>query len=663
MIERLLKFVAQRTHLLRLAIPIGLAFLVGLLSFTPAWESFELKGFDTLTYLTASRRPSAPIVIVGIDENSFDQIKQQWPWPRGLHARLVDALREDGAIVIAFDIVFPEPDFHGQDQEFADAMTRAGNVVLGAEVAHSTRDKYNLSQLVESLQLFKAAGARSGLISVSYDPDSGVRRLPLFENAFFREIIRIYAQHDKSVPPDVKIAPGSMIRYIGPDHTFKYVSYYQVIDHLLPKGTFKDRIVMIGREINTNAEIGEQQVDMFSTPFLQFTGQNMPGVEVHANMIDGSLTGRNLNRLPFAGSLLLTAVMTMLAGMAMREWLPLRSLLVLAGLALVMMTASFVLFEFANYWMPIAAPVSGMALVYVAYGGMAFLLEQKRRQEIKRAWSFYVSPQVVDQMIAHPEQLVLGGQKREVTLMFTDLAGFTTISEQLTPEQVSHLLNRHLTEMTRIVIAHGGTVDKFIGDAIMAFWGAPFDDQAQAQHACEAALEMQQAQTKLREELKAEGFPPVFMRIGVHTGNAVVGNMGSDERFDYTAVGDPVNLASRLEGANKEYGTDILVSETTAAKLNGAVPLRAVDLVKVKGKLDAVAVFTPDNDGEIEHLTAKGVSAYRAQRWDESESFWRALLQRRPADSVAELYLRRIASYRAAPPPADWDGATALDSK
>jgi adenylate cyclase len=665
MIARLLGFLASRPQLVRVLLPIGLTMFVGILSFTPAWESLELKGFDALSWLTAAEKPHVPIVIVAIDEASFGEIEQQWPWPRGLHAKLVNALHDAGASVIAFDILFAERDHSGQDAEFADAIARAGSVVLGADVAHSENEKLRMQSRIDPLHILMQAGARSGLISVNHDPDSAIRRVPQFNDAFFREIIREYAKHEPSAPKDVVIAPDSMIRYVGRDHTFPYVSYYQALDpvHFLPKGIFKDRIVMIGRDIKVASEVGVGQVDMFDTPFLQYTGQQMPGVEIHANMIDGAMTGRNLYRMPLPSYLTLTALMTLLAGLAMREWLPIRSLLVVLGFTLVLMFASWVLFEFANYWIQIAAPIAGMLLVYVANGGIAFALEQQRRQEIKRAWSFYVSPQVVDQMIAHPEQLVLGGQKREVTLMFTDLANFTTISEQLTPEQVSHLLNRHLTEMTRIVIAHSGTVDKFIGDAVMAFWGAPFDDQAQAQHACEAAREMQKAQAKLREELKAEGFPPVFMRIGIHTGSAVVGNMGSDERFDYTAVGDPVNLASRLEGANKNYGTDILISETTAARLNGTVPLRAVDLVKVKGKLDAVAVFTPDDDEEVERLTAKGVAAFRAQRWDESASFWQALLMRRKQDSLAVLYLERIAAFRASPPAADWDGAIALDSK
>jgi adenylate cyclase len=663
MIARLLGFLASRPQLVRLLLPICLAFFMGILSFTSVWESLELKGFDMLTRLTATEKPSVPVVIVAIDEASFGNLEKQWPWPRGMHAKVVDALREDGAKVIAFDVEFSEPDIHGQDQEFADAIARAGNVILGANISYSEREHFKSISRIDPLHIFKAAGARSALIAVNQDPDSAQRRLPEYEDSFFREIIREYSRHTQGVSADVRIPPGSMIRYVGPDHTFKFVSYYQVIEHLLPKGTFKDQIVMIGRDVTTAPEVGAQQVDMFITPFFSSTRQLMPGVEIHANMIDGTLTRRNLIGMPWASYLTLTVLMTVLAGLAMREWLPVRSLVAVLGFALVLLFASWVLFEFANYWIQIAAPIAGMLLVYIANGGIAFLREQQRRQEIKRAWSFYVSPQVVDQMIAHPEQLVLGGQKREVTLMFTDLANFTTISEQLTPEQVSHLLNRHLTEMTRIVIAHSGTVDKFIGDAVMAFWGAPFDDQAQAQHACEAAREMQKAQAKLREELKAEGFPPVFMRIGIHTGSAVVGNMGSDERFDYTAVGDPVNLASRLEGANKNYGTDILISETTAARLNGTVPLRAVDLVKVKGKLDAVAVFTPDDDEEVERLTAKGVAAFRAQRWDESASFWQALLMRRKQDSLAVLYLERIAAFRAAPPAADWDGAIALDSK
>jgi adenylate cyclase len=665
MLDRLLKFLDQRTHVVRLVLPIVLALFVGLLSLTPPWESLELKGFDTLTWLTDSGKPSVPIVIVAIDDASFSELALQWPWPRGLHAKLVDALYEAGASVIAFDVLFSEPDSHGQDKEFADAIARAGNVVLGADLSLNNKEQFASTARIDPLHIFKEAGALPGLLSVSNDRDSGLRRIPVYGDSFFREIIRVYAKGRKDVPTEVNVPPGAMIRYVGPDHSFRYVSFYQALDpaHFLPKGIFKDKIVMVGRDINTTTEVGAQQVDMFVTPFMQFTGLLMPGVEVHANMIDGTMNGRNLTRMPLLACVMLTMLMTLLAGFAMREWLPLRSLLVTLGLALVMALASWALFDFANYWMPIAAPIAGMLLVYIGYGGLAFLLEQRRKQEIKRAWSYYVSPQVVDQMIAHPEQLVLGGQKREVTLMFTDLAGFTSISEQLTPEQVSHLLNRHLTEMTRVVIGHGGTVDKFIGDAIMAFWGAPFDDADQARHACEAAREMQEKMAVLREELKKEGFPPVFMRIGLHTGPAVVGNMGSEERFDYTAIGDTVNLASRLEGANKNYGTDILVSEATAQRLNGALMLRAVDKVKVKGKLDAVEVFTIDADEQVERLSHKGVAAFRAQRWEESVSLWQALLAHRPGDSVAALYLQRIQDFRTSPPPANWDGAIALDSK
>jgi adenylate cyclase len=665
MIARLLGFLASRPQLVRLLLPISLAFFMGILSFTSVWESLELKGFDMLTRLTATEKPSVPVVIVAIDEASFGNLEKQWPWPRGMHAKVVDALREDGAKVIAFDMEFSEPDSHGkdQDQELADAISRAGNVVLGANISYSEREHFKSVSRIDPLHIFKAAGARSALIAVNQDPDSAQRRLPEYEDSFFREIIREYSRHTQGIPTDIRIPPGSMIRYVGPDHTFKFVSYYQVIEHLLPKGTFKDQIVMIGRDVTTAPEVGAQQVDMFITPFFSSTRQLMPGVEIHANMIDGTLTRRNLIGMPWVSYLTLTVLMTLLAGLAMREWLPVRSLVVVLGFALVLLFASWVLFEYANYWIQIASPIAGMLLVYIANGGIAFLREQQRRQEIKRAWSFYVSPQVVDLMIAHPEQLVLGGQKRVVTLMFTDLAGFTSISEKLTPEQVSHLLNRHLTEMTRIVIAHGGTVNKFIGDALMAFWGAPLDDPDQAKHACEAARDMQTKMEGLRDELEAEGLPRVFMRVGLHTGPAVVGNMGSDERFDYTALGDTVNLASRLEGANKEYGTDILLSEATARGLNGALMLRVVDNVKVKGKLEPVEVFTIDDDEEVGRLTEKGVNAFRAKRWDESASFWQALLMRRKQDSLAILYLERIAAFRASPPAADWDGAIALDSK
>jgi adenylate cyclase len=302
-----------------------------------------------------------------------------------------------------------------------------------------------------------------------------------------------------------------------------------------------------------------------------------------------------------------------------------------------------------------------IALMYVSLGGWSYVAEQLRRKEITRVFSLYVTPQVVDYLIEHPKAIALGGERRELTLMFTDLKGFTTISEKHTAEQVVRLLNRHFTDMTDIILEYQGTVVQFIGDAIMAFWGAPRNDDDHAYRSVAAAIAMQKGMETLRSEFVKENLPPIHMRIGIHTGSVIVGNLGSEKRFGYTAVGDDVNLAARLEGINKLYGTGIMVSSDTARQLAGRIALRPVDRVVVKGKSQAIDVFTPCDDPKLIELTEVAIALFRNQEWDEAQARFNELLALEPADGVAMLYIRRISLLRQTPPSATWGGATELD--
>jgi len=264
-------------------------------------------------------------------------------------------------------------------------------------------------------------------------------------------------------------------------------------------------------------------------------------------------------------------------------------------------------------------------------------------------------------MVAHPEELKLGGQRRELTVLFSDLAGFTSMSEKLSPEGVADVINLYLNEVTKVIMAKGGTVDKFVGDAVMAFWGAPLDDGEHALHGTQAAMEMQRTMDELQPRFAALGAPGVSMRVGVNSGPAIVGNMGSDLRFDYTALGDTVNLAARLEGANKAYGTGILVSSSTAELLRGRIPLRRVDRIKVKGKNRAVDVYTPDDDPDLAQATDRAWLAYQKQQWDEAVQAWQAVSALKPDDTVAQCFQSRIAERSAMPREEEWDGSVALD--
>jgi adenylate cyclase len=637
---------------------------VALASLLPEWRKLDLAWFDLLTVVTAPDRVDLPIVIVGIDEPSFAELHRQWPWPRSLHGRLIEQLKRAGAAVIAVDVVFAEPSDPAEDRRFADSIRAAGNVVLAGDLAVQETPQFRQVMRVEPLEILQSAAAATGISSITVDSDLVVRQVPSRSDAFWRQILRVYRRDRSAAANSGAVFRGALLRYLGRDHWFPYVSYYQALepDALLPQGTFRDRIVLVGLDIKASPEPGAARADMFATPFLAFTGWLTPGVEIQANFLANALFGRAIHEVPASAPLGLTAGALTLAILGARRWRPLAGGLQALGLAGLLGAGSWWLFAFRDTWLPILAPVSALLLMYTGQAGLAFATERRRRRQIKHAFRHYVSPQVVEEILAHPEKLVLGGVRRDLTLLFTDLAGFTSVSEKLSPEQVAQVLNSHLTAMTRIVLAHGGTVDKFIGDAIMAFWGAPLEDPEQALHACQAAWEMQEEMKRLRRAHQDDPtFPSIGMRIGVHSGCAVVGNMGSLDRFDYTAVGDNVNLASRLEGVNKLYGTEVLLSAATAEQLRGRIPLRLVDKVRVKGKTQPIEVYSFAMDPTLGGLDEQAIAAYRRQQWDQAESVWHEVLQRVPGDGIAQVYLKRITALRNAPPGADWDGSVALD--
>lgn len=632
-------------------------------SLTPAWKQVEFKLLDSMMVASAPDKSTFPITIIGIDEASFSELKLQWPWPRRLHAELVDRLSAAGAAVIVFDVVFAEPSNEEDDKRFADSINRAGNVVLAADRVYHESPSIRQLLRVDPLKLFTDAGAQAGLASVALDPDLVVRQIPESSDVLWRTVVARLAQDHPEIVANLDSSPGGLIRYVGGAHTFPHVSYHEIVQPTgsTPAGFFKDQIVIIGRDVKASPDIESAQADLFATPFLSSTGWLMPGAEVHANLIETALARNAVAILPNGAIAALLAIVVAASALAMRQWRPLRSALggaVLAAVIGAVVGGGFLKF---NLWIPAGSSLAAILLMYLGLGGRSYFAEQARRKEITRIFSLYVTPQVVNYMVAHPEHINLGGERRNLTVMFTDLKGFTTISEQLSPERVTYLLNRHFTDMTDIVLEYQGTVCSFIGDAIMAFWGAPLDDEDQAYHAVASAIAMQKTMAALRENFAKEGLPPIYMRIGIHSGEAVVGNLGSAKRFCFTAVGDGVNLAARLEGTNKLYGTDIMLSDSTARIIEGRIPMRPVDKVIVKGKSQAVEVFTPcENPAVIEH-TKQAIRLFRNREWDAAESHLHELLAITPEDRITRIYLDRIAAFRIAPPPANWDGATELE--
>ena len=634
-----------------------------LVSLTPAWKQAELKLLDSMMVASAPNKSAFPITVIGIDEASFAELGLQWPWPRSLHAELVDRLAAAGAAIIVFDIVFAEPSNKEDDKRFADSIRRAGNVVLAADRVYRESSSVRQWLRLAPYPPFTDAGAQVGLATVALDADLVIRQIPGSGDALWRTVMASLVRQHPEITPNPDILPGSLIRYAGGDHTFPYVSYHEIVKPTgsIPADFFKDQVVVVGRDVKAAPDVESAQADLFATPFLASTGWLMPGAEVHANIIETVLGGNPVTRPNSSAMAAWLAFIAALSAIAMRRWRPLWGALACAAIAAMIAAVVWAAFLKWNLWVPAGSSLAVIPLIYISLGGWSYVTEQMRRKEITRVFSLYVTPQVVDYLIAHPERINLGGERRDITLLFTDLAGFTTFSEALSPEQVTQLLNRHFTEMTDILLEHRGTLVQFIGDAIMAFWGAPLDDDDQAYHAVATAIAMQKAMAALREELAKENLPQIRMRIGIHGGSAVVGNLGSAKRFGYTAVGDDVNLAARLEGINKLYGTGIMLSGDTARQVEGRIKLRPVDRVIVKGKSQAVEVFTPCENTKVAELTEQAIRLFRAREWDAAEACLQELLAIDQKDGVAGLYLKRIAAFRITPPPEDWDGATELE--
>jgi adenylate cyclase len=647
-----------------LAVLMSVAWIVCFgISQTAPWKGLELRLLDHLSVLSAPQKSKFPITVVGIDEESFAKIGKQWPWPRRLHADAVERLTDAGAAMIVFDVLFAEPSGKDDDQRLVKAIQRAGNVVLVADRIYRESASVRQWLRIDPAPMFTDAGAAVGLATVALDPDLVIRQIPDAGDSLWRAVVLRLLRDYPEINPNLRIAKGSYIRYVGSDHTFPYVSYHEILqpDGSLPADFFKDQVVIIGRDVKASPDIESAQADLFATPFTASTGWLSPGAEVHANIIETVLGGHAIVRASDEWGGALIAAIALVSGLAMRRWRPLVS--AIGGLILVAATCGVVFGAFIKWdiWIPAGAAVMVIPLMYVGAGGWSFVTEQVRRKELTRAFSLYVTPQVVAQLIDHPERLSLQGELRNITIMFTDLAGFTSFSEQLSPEQVTQLLNRHFSEMTDVVLEYHGTVVRFIGDAVMAFWGAPLDDDDQAYRAVTAGIAMQNAMALQREAFIAEGLPAVNMRVGIHSGCAIVGNLGSKKRFDYTAIGDDVNLAARLEGINKLYGTGIMISGETASRIEGRCSLRPIDRVIVKGRSTPIDVFTPCDDAELIELTTQMLDRFRHRDWDAATSALDNMLARTPDDQVSKLYTARIAEFRNNPPPSQWDGSFSLD--
>jgi adenylate cyclase len=563
-----------------------------LICLTPVAEIVELKTYDLLHVLRSSSPAPESIVLVAIDETSFAELGLQWPWPRSLHGRLATVLRRAGASAIGFDILFPEPSRPEEDRAFAEALGVAGNAVLASDVSISEGKHFEQSMMVEPIPALKRH-VQTGLVFLPLDRDYVVRRMPrrTAPEKLFSEALVAAAGRSVATAPE-----KAYISYASPPNSYLTVSYYQALEpeRYLPKGIFGGKIVIVGRTTTASVDPEKGTADYFATPFLLLASAKsrlMSGIELHANIVNNLLTGKFAVRMGAEEGAALVLLIGALAGLLQLRWRPLLSAVFTVAACLGLVAVALFLFDRYGYWVPVFSFILPLGLSYAAFGADAYLHAERKKREIKRVFSHYLSPSVLEAVLADPEGLILGGAKVEATVLFSDIAGFTTISEQNAPEVVSRLLNRYMTAMTRAIMLHNGTIDKFIGDAIMAFWGAPLPDPEHTLNACRAAVEMRKSLVPLNCELRGEGLPELLFRIGINTGEVIAGNMGSEELFDYTVIGDTVNLASRLEGANKQFGTDILISSFVYEKVKESVEAKSLGKINVKGKAEAVEIY------------------------------------------------------------------------
>lgn len=544
--------------------------------------------------LLVSRKPlRSDVVIVAIDDESIRKIGQ-WPWPRAAFARVFRELKRSSPAVVGLDVMMSEPSRLGpaDDALLADALAQSSfPVVMPAEASRLTLERSGTARadgFLLPLKKFRELPAVDiGHVNLITDADGVARRFPgIVATAdrsaayapFAQTVIR---RAGKIFPAPEAPEKIHQIVFSSPPGAIRRIPFWRIYEGAAPQD-IAGKIIFMGA-------VAPDLHDERLTPFSR--GSAMPGAEIHAHIATMFLQGYRLNPLP--GSLVPLWIFSAALVPALVFLFFKKSLAALAAnllIGLIQLAAIAVLFDrgIASPLVHITGAWAGSAL---AVFGFRYFSGERERREIRRAFSRYVSQDVLAEILKDPSKIALGGIQREVTVFFSDIRGFTALSEQTAPTELVAVLNRYFTEMTGEVLRTGGVLDKYIGDAIMAFWGAPISDPDQADHALDAALGMIKKLALLNAEFRREGKAEINIGIGIYTGSAIVGNVGSLQRFDYTVIGDTVNAASRLEGLNKQYGTNIIISESTRRALKKTYGLRPLGHAQVKGRIEPILIY------------------------------------------------------------------------
>ncbi|MGM0547222.1 MAG: CHASE2 domain-containing protein [Bacteroidota bacterium] len=703
-------------------------FVVGLISiYTGVFHSLDRMILDYKFRYLQQEDPNDKIVLVSIDEKSlsyFNNNGMYWPWPREFYQVVTDYFNDSGAELIIYDILFDTPDFDRRnisgkmsDERFLNSIQKSGNTILAFKSTANqdtlqtsanedleiedyeieNNPPYNEPHLLTSKPLsdFTEAAISSGNTVLSPDSDGLIRSVHLFDSLAHKGFTPTLAmaaylelQADSVLLEwtDNGLRVGQMdiplhnngdylINWYKKggveDGTFPYYSFQAVVKSAIqklqnsdaevgvPPETFEDKIVLVGASA---AGLG----DIKSTPMSSL--EDYPGMEIQATLLN-NLLGENFITQPSTWvKILILLLLSTGIPFIIAYTRPTYGVMAILGILATFILVGTTLFIAERIWLSTGMYLLMAAFTYSGSAAYKYFAEEKQKKEIRSAFGQYVQPEFVEQLIAQPDLLQLGGQKKRLTVMFSDIAGFTTISEQKKPEDLVSFLNEYLGAMTDIIFTHSGTVDKYIGDAVMAFWGAPIGQDNHAELACRSTLKMMKKVEKL-----APQETNIYSRFGVATGDMIVGNIGSYNRFNYTVLGDTVNLAARLEAANKQFGSQTMISEETYQQVKDEFYCRQLDFLVVKGKTKPVRVFelmgdkqAEENADELQQILTvyqKGLDHYLDKQWDKAINQFQNTLVLKPNDGPSQTYIERCKKFKKDPPQKDWDGVFHLQTK
>jgi adenylate cyclase len=714
----------QKSRLALMATVVAVGSMLGILvSNLAPFETLELKTLDyRFRYGSHPEWADTNVVIVAIDQKSLDFFEStrglKWPWPREYYGLMLRFLQHAHPRVVAFDYDFSqkdedrlEVDGSESDAAFADAMATSGRVVLGFNLAyqekedrpgdpilpkhlipraHDTTGLPLFDRAISPLESFQKSAAALGATNFDSDDDGIARHSNLMFGYNDSQVPQIAFAADITATGNAVWKADSILGTIprddngrfliywygrgGPGGSFRYYSAHSLIvsgvkmlrglEPDISPEIFRNKCVFVGGSASG-------LWDFKPTPFTYL--EIYPGVEIQATLLSNLLNHHFITATPGWASILLAVLLTLIAAFLFtrvrRVWLAsILVALVVVGYGII----AFYLFRWELIWLPIVSPVFTVATTYALLAVTSYAVEGQQRRMLRRAFNRYFSPHVVADILDNSAQVELGGKMLEATAFFSDIKDFTSFAEKTAPKELVHFLNQYFSVASDVILRNEAMLDKYIGDAIMAIFGAPIPRHDHAKVACLTALEVQEVLSAYHAHPDRDPGMPVFVtRIGLHTGNMVIGNIGSSSRLDYTAIGDTVNVASRLEGVNKVFGTRIIISETTYEQATDVIAARPLDFLKVKGKAIPIRIFelvgrsgaVPQLQTEIIGFFNEGLQLYRQREFGRAAGIFKRVQEIDPNPVPSALYLKRCAELSEQKLPEDWDGVYTMTSK